>query len=242
MRCYGLAVVGLLIGSLAAGAAEKPRKPAGDGPAMVVVEVCQVEVDVRKLRGMGIDWKAATAHETIAGNPAWLRKWAELLMENGLARVNASPKLATIAGREAIFDIGVTRETIKPLVIDGKIVVEMTLETYEPRTVEQQKTDPEGRGQLRTSVATKAACQPGQTILLGHELSEKRDGDGKVSGETATLTFLAADIVRPEADRPKQAKGPIDSELRAEPASVVVGARPTGSAVEVKNEATPRRR
>ena len=85
MRCYPLAVICVLAFSLLASAAEKPPKPVAD-PVMVVMELSQVEVNLVKLRQMGIDWKTLTQHEKIAGNPAWFREFVELLVQNDLAR------------------------------------------------------------------------------------------------------------------------------------------------------------
>lgn len=226
-----------LVGSLAAVAAEKPPKPAGGEPAMVYVELSQVEVDVLKLRRMGIDWKAVAEHESVAGNPAWLRKWAELLVENDLARINASPRLTTMTGRKAVFDVTTTRETVLPRLAEGKIVVEVTLETFDPPAEEKRAADPEARGEQRSSLSTVTTCKPGQTVLLGQDLSTSKNSTGEITAESATLTFLMADTNMPELGKaPKGAPAiaPVDLPL--------VEVQPLGSVPKLRGTGVPRRR
>jgi hypothetical protein len=221
-----LVLLCLLIGSLVSGD-ERPPKPAKDEPVMVVIELCEVEVDVVKLREMGIDWEKASHHESIAGNPAWFKKWAELLLENGVLVRHSNPKLATIANREAVFDVGDLRETVKARMVDRKIEVAVTLDNFDMVPL---KGGAWTRGDHRASYSTVAQFKPGETKLLRHVPATKKDSDGKVTGETATLTFLTVDLVRPETEQAQRQKKPTDSELRAGP--VIVGARPLGSAVE----------
>jgi hypothetical protein len=232
MNRYWLAVVCVLVGSVASMAQEKPAKRAD--PVMIYMELSQVEVNVRRLREMGIDWEALTEHEKAVNHPAWLRKMAELMVENDLARMIAGPRLTTIANREASIDVVATRATMLPRMVDGKIGLAVTLEIYDPPVNEKGEIDAATRGRPRSSLSTKTACNPGETVLLGQDLATKKDNDGKVTAETATLTFLMADTKMPEQGEAKKVLVPIDLPL--------VGARPLGSAVEIKEVAKPRRR
>lgn len=237
MNHSSLAVAGLLLWSLFAVAAEKPIRPAKADPLMVTIELCEVEVDVLKLQEMGIDWEKASHHESVAANPAWLRKWAELLLENGLVLHRSNPKLATIVDREAVFDVGDLRETVKAQMLDEKIEVAVTLENFDMVPI---KGGAWTRGDRRATYSTVATFKPGETKLLRQIPSTKKDRGGNVTSETATLTFLIADLVRPATEQVNRDQKPDDSELRAGP--VIVGARPLGSAVEIKEAARPRRR
>jgi hypothetical protein len=237
MHRYTLAV-GLLAVSLVASAAEKPAKLAAHDPVMVVMELSQVEVNVTKLRRMGIDWKTLSENAEVTGNPAWLRKLAELMIENGLARNHASPKLATVVGRQAIFDVVATRATLLPRLVDSKIAVEVTLETYDPPVNEKGEINAATRGEPRTSLSTKTTCKPGQTVLLGQDASVKKNSAGEVTVETVTLTFLMADVVRPETEHAKKKDVP---DLRPIDGPIVE-LSPLGSAVKPPAGAVPRRR
>lgn len=230
-RC-ALMIACVLAGSVAV-AEEKPLKPAGDRPVAVYMELCQVEVDVLKLRRMGVDWKTLSEHETVTGNPAWLRKQAELMRENDLARVNAEPRLTTIAGRKAVFDIATTRATLLPRMAEEKIAVEVTLETFDPPANEKGEISADSRGEPKTSLTTKTACRPGQTVLLGQELSTKKNSAGEVTAETATLTFLMADTKMSELEHAGVGKHP---RLRPTDGPVLVGERPLGNVVEVPRD------
>jgi hypothetical protein len=237
MNRYCLAVVGVLVGSLVVTAQEKPTKPGKDEPVQVYIELCQVEVDVLKLRRMGIDWQTLAEQESVANNPAWLRKLAELMVENNLAQRHANPQLVTMAGRKAEFDIGTTRETVLPRMVDGKIVVEVSLETYDPPTKKQQAAKPAARGEQRSSLSTVVTCEPGQTRLLGGDVSTSKNSSGEVTKETVTLTFLMADTKMPELEQGRKGKA---AELRSAGA-VLVGDRPLGTVVEIKEAVRPRR-
>jgi len=230
-----LAVVGLLLWSILAVAADKSVRPAKADPVMLTIELCEVEVDVLKLQELGIDWEKASHHKSVASNPAWLRKWAELLLENGLVLNHSNPKLATIVDREAVFDVGDLRETVKAQMVDKKIEVRVTLENFDMVPI---KGGAWTRGDRRATYSTVATFKPGETKLLRQLPSIKKDPSGNVTGETATLTFLTVDLIRPKTEHAEDEQKPTDSELRNGP--VIVGARPLGSAVETRD--APRRR
>ena len=146
---------------------------------------------------MGIDLETAlsnaaqTAEDT--GAPASDFNVVEALVRNDLARQLAGPRLMTMSGRSAVFDIGGdaggTKLKLTPKILDsGEIRVDVSLDLTEKAT---------GTTSSQFALTATTDVQPGQPHCLARVATRHPGKKGDVQ-DYCTVVILTADTKPPK--------------------------------------------
>lgn len=189
----------------------------------VFVEVCVAEVSLTKLRALGFDWDAAhsTFEPTYRTNddPLDLLSFVDALGKDDLARVLSRPRLATMSGRTASFQVGDAkgqgvRLELVPQVLDiQKIQLQYRIELNPSKPDAAGEAD--GRRPATRELVLDSATElsPGTACCVSETRSRRTSERGKTE-ETATLVLIRADFKPPEdirtAEKPQPPKGVLE--------------------------------
>ena len=174
----------------------------------VFIEVYVAEVSFSKLRALGFDWDAAhsTFEPTYRTNddPLDLLSFVDALRKAGLVRELCHPRLATMSGRTASFQVGDAkgqgvRLELVPQVLDTqKIQLQYRIELNPPKPDAAGEAD--GRQHTTRELMLDSATElsPGTACCVSETRSRRTNEKGKIE-ETVTVVLIRADF-KPPAD------------------------------------------
>jgi len=169
----------------------------------VEVQIKVYEVNKAKLRDAGVDW---TLFRGTSEQNAKLANQLEGLAAKGTVRVLGEPKITTLSGREAAYEVGDGVEGIKmqllPTALKGnkiRIRVEFNFSQVAPRAA----ADPPGAKPRSRSngVMTTVETKSGEALVLGGTLS-----DGPTRADSGLLFVMTPRLVPPAEKVPTAAR------------------------------------
>lgn len=191
----------------------------------VTIEVKLVEFSWGKLQQSGMNLVSLQNLFDAHGNPAvvdehgQIAELIELLCREGLARVLSKPKLITLSGQPAAFEIGQdfgtlppdaysrTRLECTPRVIDhGKLSLDMDfgLQIAAHELARQQAGDQTSDERRSFGVKTQVEIESGNTVILGGLSTATESAAGSDATSLLLLCTARVERVAAESHAPKR--------------------------------------